>query len=314
MTNNPISCAIKFYRENLYSSVGVSAMNYLKSRGLDSKIIDKFELGFAQESWNSVGLYLKKLGFSDEEIIKSGLVVQKDNSSGYYDRFRKRIMFPILDANGLPIGFTGRLLPEDEGKEKSGGKYINTPETPLYHKAFTLYGLSHAKEHIRKTDMAIFVEGQMDVIASHMDGVCNVVAMSGTSLSEYQIRTIKMFTNNITLAFDKDSAGEKAMNRVAITALRFGCNVHTIHYVPGCKDPFDIIINNRASWKNLVKTTIPIIDYFIDDLVVGDKNALERVLDCLIACKENNKHVYKLSKKINIDSEHINSILNVYQT
>ncbi len=264
--------AVEFYRKQINTDAGTPARKYLlKNRRLEIDIVREFQIGFAPDGWDVIGPYLAKLGFSDEEIIKSGLVVQKDNSSGYYDRFRKRIMFPILDANGLPIGFTGRLLPEDEGKEKSGGKYINTPETPLYHKAFTLYGLSHAKEHIRKTDMAIFVEGQMDVIASHMANVKSAVASSGTAIVSDQFRIIKRFSRNILFALDQDDAGMVALKRSALIAWRSGCDAYVVPMHEGCKDPADMVKQNPKLWEQAVKNHVPFMEYMIER-VCSEKN------------------------------------------
>ena len=159
--------------------------------------------------------YLLKKGHAIDDILASGLAIKKEGADtrgmrGFYDRFRGRIMFPIWDAHDTVVGFTGRVLVETE---HSGGKYVNTPQTMLYDKSRVLFGLNKAKREIKKQDLIVMVEGQMDVIACHQAGMTNVVATSGTALTEHQCVLLKRYSNNIALSFDGDAAGIAAAKR-----------------------------------------------------------------------------------------------------
>jgi len=197
-----------FFQKTLESDQGKIAQGYLAKRKVNSSVAEEFKLGYAPDAWDKLLSFLKARGYKEQEIFEAGLTVKKGQRS--YDRFRNRLMFPILDVHGNVVGFTGRIL----GKEIEGqGKYVNTPQTLVYDKSRVLYGLSKAKEAIRKQDLCILVEGQVDVIASHQTGVKNVVAVSGSALTLPQINLIKRFTQNIALAFDVDIAGSSATKR-----------------------------------------------------------------------------------------------------
>ena len=186
------------------------ARKYLAERGLKEETLKEWQIGWALDSWDELAKYLQNKGFSDNQIVASGMVVKKQSGAGHYDRFRGRIMFPIFDVSGSVVGFTGRILIETD---KSGGKYVNTPQTTIYDKSRVIFGLDKAKQEIRKKDLAVVVEGQMDVIASHQVGVCNVVASSGTALTNQQVGLLSRYTKNLAFCFDADSAGEQATKR-----------------------------------------------------------------------------------------------------
>ncbi|MFA6551593.1 MAG: DNA primase, partial [Patescibacteria group bacterium] len=205
--------AVKYYHKLLIEAPSAKpALAYLKNRGLSDDMIEKWQIGYSPESWDSILNFLKAGGYSEQEIFLSGLTVKKENANSYYDRFRGRIMFPINDYNGSPVAFSARVSPEREAAEKMG-KYINSPQTPIYDKSRILFGLDKAKQFIRENEAAIIVEGQMDAISSHQAGVKNVVASSGTAFSAEQIKLIKRYTDNILFSFDSDAAGELATNR-----------------------------------------------------------------------------------------------------
>jgi len=186
------------------------------------------------------------------------------NGRGLYDRFRKRIMFTIRDAQGRVVGFTGRLLPEDEKKPDAGGKYVNTPETPLYHKSSVLFSLDAAKQEIRRQNLAVLVEGNMDVISSHQAGVTNVIAASGTALTDEQLKLIGRYTQNLAVAFDSDAAGDTAARRGIVAALRNGFLVKVIVISPEQgKDPDDLIRKDPQLWRNAIANAVDIIDYLV---------------------------------------------------
>lgn len=258
-----IAVSEKFYEECLKIKTGKKAYEYLKNRGLSKKIIEQFQLGYAPDSWDLLSEFLRKKGYAESDIFAAGMTVKKDRG-GYYDRFRGRIMFPINNVSGQTIGFSSRVMP---GQDESRAKYINTPETKLYNKSLTLYGLDKAKIAIRKNDLAILVEGNMDVIASFQAGVENVIAASGTALTVEQIRIIKRYTNNIAFSFDLDSAGISAANRGIEMALAEGINVNVIT-VPEGKDPADCVKNDPELWKNAVKNPKPIMEFYFDSVFI----------------------------------------------
>lgn len=201
--------AAKFYREMLWNSPdGKKAVGYLEKRGMPRDSAEAFEIGYSPASWDALTSHLKGLGLDYKILEKAGLIVKKADGAGYYDRFRGRLMFPIRDIKDRVIGFGGRAMQKDEMP-----KYLNSPETPLFKKGETLYGIGVAKEAIRKRDFAIVVEGYMDAIACHRAGVTNAVATLGTALTPGHLRLLSRFSKNVLLVFDADEAGLKAAQR-----------------------------------------------------------------------------------------------------
>ena len=208
-------------------SIGLS---YFKERGYHEQIIRDFELGYSQESWDGLMKSALAEGYSEEVLLKAGLIIQKEDKK--YDRFRNRVMFPIHNVSGKIIAFGARTLVT--GSKQA--KYINSPETDIYHKSNVLYGLHQARQAIRQTDNCYLVEGYTDVISMHLSGVPNVVASSGTSLTTEQIKLIKRYTGNITVLFDGDTAGIKASLRGIDLLLEGGLNVKAVSFDDG-EDP-----------------------------------------------------------------------------
>lgn len=214
------------------------ALKYLTNRGLTKEIIQKFQLGYSLDVKDHFYQNAIKNGYSNEVIEKSGLIVIREkegifsNRNKYLDRFYSRIIFPIHSLSGQIIGFGGRTMSSD----KNIAKYINSPETIVYNKSNSLYGIFFAKNEIVKKDKCYLVEGYMDVISMHLAGITNSLASSGTSLTEEQIRLIRRFTKNITLLFDADSAGQKATLRGINMALKEGMNVRILR-LPSGQDP-----------------------------------------------------------------------------
>lgn len=243
-----INLAAKYYNHVLKSETGLKAREYLHKRGLSELEIDFWSIGYSPDSWDSLYKFLKNRPitgqkYSDEEILESGLVIKKPGqSSSFYDRFRDRIMFPIADANSNIVAFTARINPEKEKVEKSA-KYINSPQSKLYDKSRLLFALNKAKEEIKKKDLVVVVEGQMDAISCHKHGIKNVVASSGTALSSEQILLLKRFTNKIALVFDMDNAGQMAADRGIRECLAQGMDVKIIT-LPSGKDPDESLKND----------------------------------------------------------------------
>jgi len=253
--------ATLFFINSLNSGAGEQARRYLKQRALSDETLKEWQVGWAIDEWESLSNYLRSKGFSDGQILNSGMAAKNQSGAGFYDRFRARIMFPIKDTNGGVVGFTGRVLVETE---KSGGKYVNTPQTMLYDKSRVIFGLDKAKQEIRKNDLAVVVEGQMDVIASHQAGVSNVVASSGTALTEKQLDVLNRYTKNLAYSFDSDAAGEKATDRGIEMAMQKGMNVKIIR-LAGVKDPDECIKNQGPEgWQKCIKEAVPIMKYYFD--------------------------------------------------
>jgi DNA primase len=266
--------AAKFYHRILIESLeGRVGLDYLKSRGIKEETIESFILGFAPNSWDTLNKFLIQKGYSENEIFLAGLAVKKERGTGFYDRFRGRIIFPIRDVHGAIIGFTARILPQfDDGKM---GKYINTPQTMIYNKSQILYGLDKAKSDIKKRDLAVLVEGNMDVITSHEAGVTNVVASSGTALTLEQVKLLKRYSNNLAIAFDTDPAGDKASERGIDVALREGVNIKVV-IIPFGKDPDECIRKNPKDWQEAIDKSRSIMEYyFFKTLASTDLNKVE---------------------------------------
>lgn len=264
--------ASEFYHYLLTEhEVGEKARDYLKKRGMKKQTIDAFKLGFAPAKWELLFDYLtRKKGFSAEEIEQAGLIIRSQRSEArgqttqirnpkYYDRFRDRIIFTLRDHRGNVVGFAGRLL-DTQAKE---AKYVNTPETPLYHKGELFYGLDVTREAIKKEDGAIIVEGEFDMLSSFQAGVANVVALKGTALTLMQAKLIKRFTQNVALAFDLDIAGDAAARRGIQMADNEGLNIKVIRAKAG-KDPDEVIRKNPLAWKKAIKAAVSVYDFLID--------------------------------------------------
>lgn len=226
-----LNFARDFFVKNLQSDEGKSiGLSYFKERGFNPHIIEKFDLGYALEGWDYLLKAAKKAGFEEDILLKAGLILQKEGDpSRLYDRFRGRVTFTIHNISGKPIGFGARILTKD----KNQPKYINSPETPIYHKSDVLYGMFQAKKAIRDLDNCYLVEGYTDVISMHLSGIENVVSSSGTSLTDGQIKLIKRFTNQVTVLYDGDAAGIKASIRGIDLLLEGGLNVKAVVFPDG---------------------------------------------------------------------------------
>ncbi|MBT4209494.1 MAG: DNA primase [Candidatus Komeilibacteria bacterium] len=256
--------AAKFFHNILEQDTEASkkVLKYLDKRQVKKGSIINWQLGLSSESWDGLLRYLVTEGYGEEDIFKAGLIVKKKDNSGYVDRFRKRLMFPISDTQGRVVAFTSRTLTGivyDE--EEFGGKYINSPQTAIYDKSKTLYGWHLAKDVIRQKKYLIVVEGNMDVIASHQTSAKNSVAVSGTALTLDHIKLIKRYANNVILAFDGDAAGSRASFRSISLCWQEDMNVKIL-VSPKGKDPADIIKSNPDEWLQFIKDSIPVMDYY----------------------------------------------------
>ncbi len=227
-----LNFAKEYYKEQLNDSRNGKAIakSYFKEREITQASIEKFELGYSQDEWDAFLKHAKSQQFSEEILEKAGLIIKKEEKT--YDRFRARVIFPIHNIIGKVVGFGARTLSSD----KNQPKYINSPETAVYNKSKELYGFYFAKNEIRNKDNCILVEGYTDVISLNQAGIENVIASSGTSLTEDQVKIIKRFTNNLTLLFDGDKAGLNAAERGVRLVLAAGMNLKVVT-LPEGKDP-----------------------------------------------------------------------------
>ncbi|OGN08685.1 MAG: hypothetical protein A3C61_01390 [Candidatus Yanofskybacteria bacterium RIFCSPHIGHO2_02_FULL_39_10] len=284
-----IETASRFFEKQLsHSPAGKQALVYLRDRGLKEDTIKEFRLGFAPDDWHSLGNFLRNCGYSDQDIISSGLTIKRDGGADMYDRFRSRIIFPICNINDQIVGFTGRVFQPQTHAEKTQNiaekvgvsqrevsdsqqqapaKYINTPQTAIYDKGRILYGLNRAKMEARRANRCLLVEGNMDAIMSYQAGVKNVAATSGTALTPSQLQLLQRYTNNLDFCFDVDQAGFTATRRGIGLALSQNFNIKIVHLQdPQCKDPADYVKKFGQKWQETVISAKPVIDFYFDRL------------------------------------------------
>ena len=246
------------------------ARKYLEDRKLTKQTIEEWQVGYVPDQWDLLTRYLLKKGFGINDLIAAGLTIKRDGADeatgrGFYDRFRGRVMFPLSDAHGNIVGFTGRVLVETE---HSGGKYVNTPETIVYDKSRVLYGLHKAKTEIKAKDLSVVVEGQMDVVACHQAGMRNVVAASGTALTPEQVKLLKRYSNNVAMAFDADAAGQSAGKRGAGIAMEEGMNVKVIQLPKGfAKDADECIKKDPKVWFAAVGSATGVLEWYFERIL-----------------------------------------------
>ncbi len=274
--------AVTFFRHNLLQTpAGAPALAYFKKRGVTDETIETFGLGYAPESWDAALTYFTSRGYKSEELVSVGLVTERSEGKGVYDRFRNRAMFPIRDMQGRMCGFGARILnPNDVPK------YLNSPQTALFDKGRLLYGLDRARKAIRTEDQVVIVEGYMDVIVPHQAGFTNTVSPMGTALNEDQLRQLKRYTRRIILALDADAAGEKATMRgleLARQALDHSDEMvfdarGLLHHearlqadlrvttIPEGMDPDEVVLRDPEEWKRILENAQPVVVHVMETL------------------------------------------------
>jgi len=303
------AAALYFHNLLLDSSTGEKARSYVIGRGFSPKTIADFQLGFSPNSWEGLRQYLTDRGYSESELLNAGLIIEAETGKTH-DRFRNRLMFPIRDARGRVTGFGARAL------DDSLPKYINSPQTPIFDKSSSLYGINLAMAAIRQQDLAVIAEGYMDVTTAHQNGFHNVVASMGTSVTEKQVgelmgisvtekqvSTLKRLTKNITLALDADAAGKEAMLRGVSFENTLGAEVKVI-ILPRGKDPDDVIKEDAKSWQKLVEEALPVVDYKFNmvtselDLTTakGKSAAADELLRIIAEIKDTVRQAHYLQK------------------
>lgn len=246
--------AAKYYQQSLLRNT--HALEYVfKTRGLSKEIVGEFRLGYAPDDGEALVRALKGKGFSPQEVSEAGLT----NRFGG-DIFRGRMTVPLMDQSGQVIGFTGRILRD----EPNAPKYLNTPQTLLYDKSRHVFGLSQAKEAIRKNDESVLVEGNLDVISSHQAGVKNVVATAGTALTEWQLKSLSRLSPHLKVAFDGDKAGLAASERAIPIAERVGLQLSIVVLPDMAKDPDELIKQDVSLWQKAIEDSQPAVEWIID--------------------------------------------------
>jgi DNA primase len=276
------AAAAYFHQLLMTSPAGTKTREYLAKRELSAETIATFQLGYALDEWEALKSHFVNRGYSAEELLAAGLIVERDNGLPGYDRFRHRLMIPIRDVQGRVIGFGARALSTDQVP-----KYLNSPQTTLFDKSATLYGLDLTRKHIRDTGQVVIVEGYMDVIQAHQRGARNVVAQMGTALTEAQLKLIAPLANQIVLALDADTAGNSATmrglslarqllpkkHRATTTSRGIEYEAHIeqeiyIAALPLDKDPDDVLREGLEVWQEFITQAIPALDFY-EELILG---------------------------------------------
>jgi DNA primase len=300
--------AAGFFTRALQSPAGESAMKYLGKRGIGESAIKTFRLGLAPEGWSHLHEFLEKKGVSPKLAEQAGLLVPRagEPERGHYDRFRGRVMFPIEDVDGRVIAFGGRVMGADEPK------YMNSPESTVYTKGNTLYGLARTREAIREKGFAILVEGYFDLIALWNTGILNVVATLGTALTRSQVDLLRRYTVRVVAVFDPDEAGRKALARSL--ELFLAGNVHARAVIlPDGQDPDDFVrTHGREKMDEMVAHAWPMADYYIEKILGGrgtleeDRDKLREAVSFLSRLEdavERNLFIKKIAEKLNVDED-----------
>jgi DNA primase len=297
-----LDAAARYYHHLLrHAQEAEGARGYVATRGLNDETLDRFLLGYSLPGWDHARAYLTEQGYTVAELVKAGLLVQREETGSTYDRFRNRLMIPIRDVKGRVIGFGARALdPEDVPK------YLNSPQTELFDKSRTLFGLDMARRAIHGEDRVVIVEGYMDVMQAHQAGFANVVAQMGTALTEPQLKQLQRYTKRLVLALDPDAAGINATLRgveVAQGTLdqawepvfdprglvgyesRLGAEIRVLR-LPSGQDPDDLIREDAQRWTELVEGAVSVVDFYLQVLVEGldleDTRAKAQVVDTLL--------------------------------
>ena len=331
-----LDVAARYYNHLLrHAPEAEAARAYVARRSLGDETVERFLLGYSLPGWDRARDYLTERGYTVEELVKAGLLVRKEETGSTYDRFRERLMIPIRDAKGRVIGFGARTL-DPEGVPK----YLNSPQTELFNKSHTLFGLDLARKAIRSQDRVVIVEGYMDVMQAQQAGFANVVAQMGTALTEPQLRQLQRYTKRLVLALDPDAAGVQATLRgveVAREALeqewepvfdprglvgyesRLGAEIRVLRLPPG-QDPDDLIRQDPQRWTKLIEEAAPVVDFYLQILMQGldldDTKAKAGVVDTLMPILravanpvEREDYVQKIARTLRVDARAVLSRL-----
>jgi len=317
----------------LNASSAKAARNYIGGRGLSNETIKDFQIGFAPEGWETIKQYLKNKGYEEKELLAAGLLVQREDGSNY-DRFRNRLMFPIRNIQGQVTGFGGRAL------DDSLPKYLNSPQTLVFDKSGSLYGIDRAKTTIRQNNQAVIVEGYIDVLIAQQYGYGNVIASMGTAMTDKQLTILKSLTRNLILALDADAAGEEAVSRsgemvdkmLPVPPSFYGWvkyeDAHKaevrIMILPSGKDPDEVIIADTKHWQKMITDAKPMVDFIfesaaakIDTTSARDKSTIvEKLLPLLNEMKDPIRQAHyleRLARLLKVDEHFLSDTMRKFK-
>ena len=313
--NNEVA---KFYHYILMNHpIGAVAKKYVMDRGITEETIKQFGIGFSPDQINLIVNYLTKKGFSDEEMIRTGTFGNSNYNNRLYDRFTGRLVFPLIDFRGQILGFSGRVLPgANPAVAGQKAKYINSPETEIYHKSQMVFGLNLAKDFIRSENTVIVVEGEFDMISPFQANIKNVVAVKGTAFTEEQLQLLRRYAETLVLALDADFAGNHAAIRSIELAEKLDFDIKVVDLLGRFKDPDEAVRDNPDWFKERVAEAISIWDFIINSAILtygietnkGKKQVLDMVLPFISRIKSEvikSDYVHKLATIIGSDTESI---------
>jgi DNA primase len=297
--------AAAYFQRNLYSSSGQKALEYLHHRGITQQTAEGFQIGCAPEGWDHLIRFFSKKQVPAPEIEKTGLIIPRKNGNGFYDRFRDRIIFPIFDVRTRVIGFGGRVL------DDSLPKYLNSPETLLYNKSRSLYGLHKAKQKCRQTGAVFVTEGYLDVISLHQHGIENAVAVLGTALTSEHVRLLKRYAEKIVLVYDSDEAGVRAAVRSAEIFSKEQADVYVLA-LPSGYDPDSFIFEfGPDAFMGAYESALPLMSFLTEAAikkhglsVEGKLRVISDMTAPIVAVEDDIRrslHIAELSGRIGID-------------
>jgi len=308
------SIVSKYYQKTLESTRGNQARQYLEKRGIPGEVASEFGLGYAPDGWDNLAKFLTKhkvpLGFAE----KVGLLVRRNSGDGYYDRFRGRLMFPIVNVDGKVIGFGGRVI-DGEGEPK----YINSPESEIYHKRSSFYGLDKSRDHIRRARRAIIVEGYMDFLSVYSSGIKNVVATLGTALTRDHVGVLKRYTDRYVVVFDGDESGIKAAVRSLDVFLEEGLLPNVVILPEGMDPDSFISARGKDELLSLVENAPGLLDFYIDNTVreyrsgtLTLKRSVKEIADVLAKVNDpiaKNGYAKKAAEKLGVRENEVLSLI-----
>ncbi len=298
------TAALRFFKNNLKSNK--FAEDYIRKRGLTDDTVVLFGVGYALDKWDALKIHLNQLGFKDEKIMEAGLIIKREDG-GYYDRFRNRIIFPIFDISSKPVAFGGRVL-----EDNADYKYINSPETQIYHKGAMLYGLHLSKKYIMQENRVLILEGYIDLITCFQFGIKNVVATLGTALTATQIKLLSRFTKNMVMIYDGDAAGISAMARSIEKMLELDV-YPDVYVIEDDMDPAELLLLKGSDYfLNKLRRPQSFFDFYIDKLIKdtdistikGKRFVVQEMVNILKHIRDNlvlSEYIKKMSEILIID-------------
>lgn len=318
-----LETATRFYQVQLEKNAnGKKIAEYLRQRNISGEQMKIFRIGYAPDGWSNLLKFLMGRDYLLKDIAQTGLLVFKeggssDNVESYYDRFRDRVMFPVIDVVGRVVGYSARVVP---GGDEKNAKYINTPQGSVYDKSQILYGIYQARTEIKKQDFVIITEGNMDVIASFDSGLQNIIAVSGTALTKEHVKVLRRYTNNFKFCFDMDEAGQRATKKSIQTCLEEGIDLEIIILPGAYKDINELTIKEPDNWRRVVADSTPVMKYFFDLVfkqfdvndAKGKKMIAHELLNIIKDIDDPIEQSYwlkKLSDRISVDEDILTRVL-----